>query len=84
MITFMAEKQVYSTSIIIQISFEKVILLQALYTYTAIPNMVIRVTAMDTHGSWHISLASSFWGISKADIASVMGVLCSVIAVTSV
>ena len=39
----------------------------------AIPSMVIRVTAMDTHGSWHINLASSFWGISKADIASVMG-----------
>ena len=42
MVTFMAEEQVYSTSIIIQISFEKVILLQALYTYTAIPSMVIR------------------------------------------
>ena len=27
---------------------------------------------------------SSFWGISKADIASVMGSLCSVIAVNSV
>ena len=63
---------------------KKVILLQALYTYTAMPSMVIRVTAMDTHGSWHINLASSFWGISKADIASVMGSLCSVIAVTSV
>ena len=51
MIAFMAEKQIYSASIIIQISFEKVILLQVLYTYTAIPSMVIRVTAMDTHGS---------------------------------
>ena len=39
---------------------------------------------MDTHRSWHINLASSFGGISKADIASVMGSLCSVIAVTSV
>ena len=63
---------------------KKVILLQALYKYTATPSMVIRVTAMDTHGSWQISLASSFWGISKADIASVIGSLCNVIAVTKV
>ena len=46
--------------------------------------MVMNVTAMDTHGSLHISLVSSFWGISKADIASVMGSLCSVITVTKV
>ena len=30
---------------------KKLILLQALYKYTATPNIVIRVTAMDTHGS---------------------------------
>ena len=51
MIAFMAEKQIYGASIITQISFEKVILLQALYRYTATPSMVIRVTTMDTHGS---------------------------------
>ena len=63
---------------------KKVILLQALYRYTATPSMVIRITTMDTHGSWQINLASSFWGISKADMVSVMGSLCNVIAVTKV
>ena len=48
------------------------------------PNMVITVTAIDTHGSWHISLASLFWGISKAVMASDMGSLCNVMVVTSV
>ena len=44
--------------------------------------MVIVVTAMDTHGSWHINFASFVLGISKADIASETGNLCRVIAVT--
>ena len=51
MIAFMAEKQIYGASIIIQISLKNIILLQALYKYTATPSMVIRVTAIDTHGS---------------------------------
>ena len=42
---------------------KKVILLQVLYRYTATPSMVIRVTAMDTHESWQINLASLFCGI---------------------
>ena len=48
------------------------------------PNMVMIVTAMDTHGSWHMSFASFVWGISKADIASIAGSLYRAIAVTSV
>ena len=39
------------------------------------------VTEMDTHGSWQISFASLLLGISKADIASVVGSLCKVMAV---
>ena len=54
------------------------------YKYTATLNMVIIVTAIDTHGSWHINFASFVLGISKADIASVAGSLCRAIAVTSV
>ena len=46
--------------------------------------MVVIVTAMDTHGSWHMSFASFVLGISKADIASITGSLCRAIAVTSV
>ena len=46
--------------------------------------MVIIVTAMDTHGSWHINFASFVLGISKANITSVAGSLCKAIAVTSV
>ena len=45
------------------------------------PNMVMTVTAMDTHGSWHMSFASFVWGILKASIG---GSLCRAIAVTSV
>ena len=46
--------------------------------------MVIVVTAMDTHGSWHINFASFVLGISKADIASETGSLWRAIAVTKV
>ena len=46
--------------------------------------MVIVVTAMDTHGYWHINFASFVLGISKADIASEMGSLWRIIAVTKV
>ena len=51
MITFMAEKQIYGANIIIQISFEKGHFTTGsvyIYGYT---NMVIRVTAIDTHES---------------------------------
>ena len=46
--------------------------------------MVIVVTAMDTHGSWHTNFASFVLGISKADIASETGSLWRAIAVTKV
>ena len=46
--------------------------------------MVMVVTAMDTHGSWHVNFASFVLGISKADIASGMGSLWRIIAVTKV
>ena len=65
-------------------TFHEVILLHALYKYTATPNIVMIVTAMDTYGSWHINFASFVLGISKADIASIAGSLCRAIAVTSV
>ena len=51
MIIFMAEKQIYGEVLSYRYPLKKIILLQALYIYTAIPSMVIRVTAMDTHGS---------------------------------
>ena len=44
--------------------------------------MVTVFTAMDTHGSWQINFASFVLGISKADIASEIGSLWRVIAVT--
>ena len=46
--------------------------------------MVIVVTAMDTHGSWHTNFASFVLGISKTDIASETGGLWRAIAVTKV
>ena len=46
--------------------------------------LMIVVTAMDTHGSWHINFTSFLLGISKADIASETGNLCRVIAVTKI
>ena len=46
--------------------------------------MVMIVTAIDAHGSWHINFASFELGISKADMASVASSLCKVIAPTSV
>ena len=48
------------------------------------PKIVIMVTAIDTQGSWQINLASLFWGSSNADMVSVGGSLCNVMAVTSV
>ena len=84
MMKIMADEQIHSAHIIVQVALKKVILLHALYRYTTTPNMVIIVTAMDTHGSWHISFASFVSGISKADIVSIAGSLCRAIAVTSV
>ena len=48
------------------------------------PIMVMVVTTMDTHGSWHTNFASFVLGISKADIASETGSLWRVIVVTKV
>ena len=84
MIAIMADEQIHCTDIIIQATFKESHLLHALYKYTATPNMVMIVTAMDTHGSWHINFASFVLGISKADIVSVAGSLCRVMAVTRV
>ena len=61
---------------------KKAILLHALYRYTTTQIMVIVVTAMGTHGSWQIDFASFMLGISKADIASEIGSVWRVIAVT--
>ena len=46
--------------------------------------MVMVVNAMDTHGSWQTNFASFVLRISKADIASEIGSLGRVIAVTKV
>ena len=46
--------------------------------------MVMVVTAMDTYGSWQTNFACFVLGISKVDIASEIGSLWRVIAVTKV
>ena len=38
--------------------------------------MVMMVTATDTHGSWHMNLASLLLGISKALKACMEGIFC--------
>ena len=84
MIAVMANEQINSAHIIIQISFEKGHFAACPIQYTIIPNMVTMVIAIDTQGSWQISLVSLVLGISKADMASVPGNLCKVMAATSV
>ena len=63
---------------------KKVILIHALYRYTVMVTMVIMVTAIDTHGSWHMNLASLLLGISKALKACMEGIFCKVKAATNV
>ena len=83
-ITIMADEQIYSAHFIIHVAFKESHLLHVLYKYTATPNMVMIVTAKDTHGIWHFTFASFVLHISKADIASIAGSLCRAITVTSV
>ena len=84
MVAIMADKEIHSADIIIQVSLKEchsVTCLIQIYNNTYYGHVV---TAMDTHGSWHTNLASFVLGISKGDIASETGSLWRVIAVTKV